>query len=200
MGAEVVVISLVLAIVIGIICAAIANSRGRSPIAWFFAGVLVGWNCIGIVIILILVLALPNLKVQEEREERMRRENRRLRERLRKDRTVADQRHDQTLKRLDVHDEAVGIDTSGAHVALPETTAETNKPERPKPVATPIPDDGTEWFYLVGQDRVGPLNVGEMKGLWNERRIGAETLVWCASMADWVALSTVTRLRSVFHG
>lgn len=182
--------------VFGAIVAAIANSRGRSAIGWFFVGALTG--CIG----LILVLVLPDLKVQQEREERMRRENRRLRERLKKDRVVADRRHEATLNRLDVHDDALGLDTGGAHnPAISESSASSGPPAASRPPARePIEDDGTEWYYLRGQDRVGPVTVNDLADLWEDARIDAETLVWCAAMADWAAISTVSKLRRVLGG
>jgi len=177
-------LNIIVWIVFGAICAAIAQSRGRSAVGWFVIGALT--SCIG----LILVLVLPDLKAQQEREERMRRENRRLRERLRKDRVVADQRHDATVKRLDVHDEALGVDTGRAPTALPESSSPQSPPSDPS-----LLDDGTEWYYLEGQDRVGPLSVVDLRILWRDRSIGPETLVWCSSMADWAALSTVSKLR-----
>ena len=58
----------------GVACAAIANSRGRNAAGWFFIGVFT--SCIG----LILVLVLPDLKVQEAERRRQEQENRRLKE------------------------------------------------------------------------------------------------------------------------
>jgi len=185
-----IILQLIIAAVFGAICASIAQSRGRSAIGWFFVGAFS--NCIG----LILVLVLPNLKVQQEREERIRRENRRLREKLRKDRVVADRRHEATLNRLEVHDDALGIDTGGANTAIPESS--TPAAAHPQPAA--IQDDGTEWFYLEGQKRVGPVTVVDLRDLWGDQRIGVETLVWCAAMADWAAIRTVSKLRRALDG
>ena len=63
------VLRLIIMAVFGGICAAIAQTRGRSAVGWFFIGFFA--SCIGV----ILVLVLPDLKAQEEREERMRRES-----------------------------------------------------------------------------------------------------------------------------
>ena len=171
-------LQLVIMIVFGAICASIANGRGRSPVAWFLIGLVA--PCIG----LILVLVLPNLKVEQERQQRMRNENRRLREKIRKDRMVADQRHNATQERLGVHDEALGVDTSKAVGA-------GALPPAPKHL-----DDGTEWYYLKGKKRVGPFTLDQMRRLWADRRIGSETSVWAESMEDWAELSTVEKLRS----
>ena len=80
--------------VFGGIVAAIAHSRGRSPIGWFFIGFFAG--CIG----LILVLVLPDLNLEEERRSKLATENKRLKEQIRKERQVADQRHAETIGRL----------------------------------------------------------------------------------------------------
>jgi hypothetical protein len=188
MGPEVLV-NLIVAAVFGAICAAIANSRGRSAIGWFFIGAIT--SCIGI----ILVLVLPDLKVQAEREERMRRENRRLREKLRKERMVADKRHEAAMGRLDVHDDALGLDTGQdpTRIASESSAAPT---EQPRPAAR-LPDDGTEWYYLQGQERIGPITAADLQDLWVDGRIDASSLVWCAAMADWAAISTVSKLRRV---
>ncbi|MHC4952910.1 MAG: DUF4339 domain-containing protein [Planctomycetota bacterium] len=180
------VLQLLIMAVFGGICAAIANSRGRNAVGWFIIGMVA--PCLG----LILVLVLPNLKIEEERQARLRKENRRLRERLRKDRMVSDQRHHATMERLDVHDEALGVDTGRAHTAIPEGN--------PAPAPPPRLDDPTEWYYLEGENRIGPVGVAEMRDLWRQQRIGAETLVWSQTMTDWAALRTVTNLRRALDG
>src|SRR5262245_27480292 len=109
----VLLVNLIVAVTMGTVCALIANSRGRSAVGWFFIGMLPGVLCIfGGFLGLILVLVLPDLKVQQERERRLADENRRLRERLRKDRIVADQRHAEISRRVVAHDVALGVDTS----------------------------------------------------------------------------------------
>jgi len=175
--------------VFGAICAAIAHDRGRSAIGWFFIGAFT--NCIG----LILLLVLPNVKEQEAQQSRMRNENRRLRERLRKERMVSDERHAETEQRLQVHDEALGVDTSRASANI--DAGEAPEPRAAAPRA-PILDDGIDWYYLEGQNRVGPVTIVDMHRLWSERRISNETLVWSAAMADWAALNTVDSLRKAF--
>ena len=71
----VIVIHLLIRVVFGVACAAIAQNRGRSGVAWFFIGAL--FACIGLLVLLVI----PNLKIEQERHDRLRRENRRLRER-----------------------------------------------------------------------------------------------------------------------
>jgi hypothetical protein len=168
---------------VGIACALIANSRGRSPIGWFFIGALA--PCF---IGLILVLVLPDLKVQEERERRLADENRRLREKLRKDRMVADERHGEMSRRLGAHDVALGIDTTGAApAALPGAM-----PGREDPAAAELRE--SSWYWAHGGDRQGPVAFDAMKSLWREGRVRPDTLVWRKGMAAWSAVSDVPLL------
>ena len=169
-------------VIFGILCSAIAHSRGRNAVGWFFIGVF--GNCIG----LILVLVLPDLKIQQEREQRLMRENRRLRETQRKDRMVADQRHQATEKRLGVHDHALGVDTTEAP-ALPGHAA---PPELPPTL------EGTAWYYANGGDRRGPVDIGALQDLWDARTINDDSLVWREGMGDWKRISDVDELRDAF--
>ena len=77
-------IQLISGALFGTICAILAHGRGRSAVGWFFLGFFFG--CFA----LVLLLVLPDLRLQEEKERALRRENRLLREQLRKDRMVAD--------------------------------------------------------------------------------------------------------------
>ena len=103
---EELVINLVVGAVMGGIVAAIANSKGRNALGWFFIGMFTG--CIG----LILVLVLPDEKKRSQDRVRLRRENRKLREELQLNRNVADKRHAETSRRLQAHDRALGVSTS----------------------------------------------------------------------------------------
>src|SRR5262245_17853388 len=181
-------VQLVVMLALGIACALIANTRGRSPVGWFFVGFLAG--CIG----LILVLVLPDLKVQEERERRLADENRRLRERLRKDRMVADERHGEIARRLGAHDVALGVDTAGGPIAaLP-----TGEPRAPSPETPPNPASaelrGASWFWGHGTNRQGPVDFGALRGLWREGRLTTETLVWRKGMPQWTSVREVPLL------
>lgn len=179
------VINLVLMLAMGIACALIANSRGRSPVGWFFIGALV--PCF---IGLILVLVLPDLKVQEERERRLADENRRLREKLKKDRMVADERHAELQRRVGAHDMALGVDTSaGAAMALPGEAA--------PPSAAEAPGSGlraASWYWAQGLNRQGPIDFFKLLRLWTEGSITPETLVWSKGMPKWAAVRDVPGL------
>ena len=55
-------VSIILQIVFGGICAVVANGRGRSGVAWFLIGFLLG--CIGLIILLVI----PDLRLEQERK------------------------------------------------------------------------------------------------------------------------------------
>jgi len=172
-------VSLLISAAFGCICAMIATSRGRSGVAWFFIGFV---TCIG----LFILLALPDLKVQEEKERQLRRENRRLREQVKKDRAVADARHSATRQRLSAHDRALGVDTEEHELAPPE-----------HPAASQLTSglQGAQWYYLdADRERQGPIPLDELRALWRQATVGARTLVWTRSFGDWTALGEVPGL------
>jgi hypothetical protein len=175
---------------VGTACALIAHHRGRSAVAWFFIGAL---PCSLGIFGLILVLVLPDLKVQEERERRLADENRRLREKLRKDRMVADERHGEIARRLGAHDVALGVDTGGAVAALPAGATRAPSPETPPdPASSEL--RAASWFWAHGTTRQGPVDFGALQSLWREGRLTTETLVWRKGMAQWVAVRDVPLL------
>ncbi|MGC6488270.1 MAG: DUF4339 domain-containing protein [Planctomycetota bacterium] len=155
--------------IFGVISAVVANNRGRSAVGWFFIGLAL--DCIG----LVLVLALPDLKKEEEKERRRRLENRRLREQLAKERQVSDSRNTNVERRLGAHDEALGLDTS-------------NPPELPTPAATPQLTEGAAWFYARDNERQGPVTAETVRHLLQAGAIDGDTLIWSEGMQDWTAL------------
>jgi len=159
-----------------VICAVIAAGRGRSAVGWFFIGLII--SCFG----LILVLVLPDLKQQDERERRVSLENRRLREQLNKERQVSDQRHGHVERRLGAHDEALGLDTS--------------KPPELQHTATPAQlTDGDQWFYARDGERQGPVTMQTMRHLLQAEAINGDSLVWSEGMHDWAPLSSLEQFR-----
>lgn len=168
----IVVIQLIVAAVFGIVCASLAQSRGRSAAGWFFIGVFT--NCIGV----ILVLVLPNVKEQERRERRTSLENRRLREQLAKERQVSDSRHTHVERRLGAHDEALGVDTSEP----PELTAAQARAQI---------SSGEKWHYALDNKRQGPVSEETIRHLLVARAINRRTLVWSEGMEDWTPLGDV---------
>lgn len=170
-------------LVFGIICALIANGRGRSGLGWFFIGLF--FQCLA----LIALLVIPDLNVQSEHDRTRRDEVRRLKEQIKKERYVADERHIAARTRLEAHDRALGVDTSEADRRLVD--AGMAPPPLPAP-ATPPPD--VLWFYASGGERHGPLPDVEMRQLLQDREVGADALVWRQGMSDWLPVRDVEEL------
>ena len=167
-------------IVFGAICAMIAASKGRSVVGWFVIGFLAP------ILGLILILVMSNLKVEEEKQRRLRTENRRLRERVKKERQVADQRHADTASRLTVHDRALGVDTAG-RLATPHSAEELAPPPVP---GNPQDDVRTkQWFFVGDGGRKGPFDFTMMRQHFECGDLQPETLIWCEEQTDWVPLS-----------
>ncbi len=148
-----------------------------------------GWFILGFlapILALILVLVLPDLRVQQERERKLRSENRRLRERVRKDRQVADQRYVEHQGRLAVHDEGLGVDTSMR--APPSDEGSTSLP--PPVPAHPVSGvQAAQWYYVSGEERQGPISHETLRGFLEMGVVSAETFVWTESMEDWMRLN-----------
>jgi hypothetical protein len=178
-------IQLIIMAIFGTICAVIANSRGRSAVGWFFIGCF--FSCLGLIILLVL----PDLKVQEEERQRMALENRRLREQIRKDRMVADQRHDDSERRLTAHDRVLNLDTSTEQ-----------KEVSPPPIRQALAGSDSEqfavsWYFADGGNSVGPISLDELKKMWKEARLQHDSLVWHEGMREWIAVSGVRGLKEV---
>jgi len=173
----------------GIACAAIASKRGRNPLAWFFIGLFAG--CIG----LILVLVLENPKEKEERLRLLRQENRRLREVVRGDRMTADRRFQETIKRLEIHDEALGIDTRQLISEVPPGQLEEKRgPSGQREIWQKQP-----WYFADGEVRVGPIPFEDLKKAYQEGRALSETLVWTPKFEDWKPISDVQGLETLLR-
>jgi uncharacterized membrane protein YeaQ/YmgE (transglycosylase-associated protein family) len=96
---------LIIAIILGVICALIASSKGRNPFGWFVIGFLLG------IIGLIIACVASNLEEAQQKEVQMENEQRRLREQLRQERIKNDKFRNNTQTRLDKHDDFLGMDT-----------------------------------------------------------------------------------------
>lgn len=210
-------VALLFNVVFGLICAVIASGRGRSGVAWFFIGFL--FPCIG----LIVILAIPDLRLEEERRARLTGENRRLREQLRKDRMVADARHADAERRLQAHDRALGVDTAPARPDLLENpqsqpqwqvsgpAASTDPTAKPfvhpadSTGATPGKPEGVAehsqraWYFADHSGRQGPVNLTVLRTLWAQGTVTLQTYVWAEGMADWAPVSQVAGLQDALN-
>lgn len=181
-------IQLVIMVVFGAICAAIASGRGRSPVGWFLIGFIA--PCLG----LILVLVLPDMKIQQERERALATENRRLRERVKKDRMVSDARFEEAHRRLGAHDAALGLDTAGPAGAL--AGPEAAPPPLPPPPAAASPFAAALWHYAEDGTQKGPVDFATLRRLWRDRAIVEDTLVWTATMPEWRSVGSLDELKA----
>ena len=46
-----------------------------------------------------------------------------------------------------------------------------------------MPD--AQWFYIAGDQQVGPVSEGQVRELIRRRELTSETLVWTETMTDW---------------
>ena len=176
-------------LVFGAIVAAIASSKGRTPVGWFFFGFFFG--CLAI----ILVLVLPNLKEQQAKEQRLEEENRRIREQVRQEQMRLEAFRQQTNNRLDRHDQVLQIDTAprmesplglggaaGMPPALPNQAQDDQRPI---------------WFYVKDTNRCGPVSLGALRALLAGGEVNADSLFWRAGMSEWQAGRNVPEIRSL---
>ncbi len=176
---------------LGIICALTADSRGRSAVASFFLGFLFHLFAI------VLILVLPDLKVMRAREQQLRNENRRLKERVNKDRRIADERHGSSMARLQAHDHALGMNS---HLSDSTDAAGVAPPPLPAGAASVARVEGFEWFYVRDGNPEGPFRFHEMREFWQCRDIKPATLVWCTGMPTWVPVKDHADLWDAFCG
>lgn len=176
-------------LVFGGIVAAIASSKGRNPVGWFFIGAF--FFCIAIIIILVL----PNLKEQQAKEQRLEEENRRIREQVRQEQMRLEAFRQQTNNRLDRHDQVLQIDTAprmesplglggaaGMPPALPNGAQDDQRPI---------------WFYVKGANRCGPVSLGAMRALFAGGEVNADSLFWRAGLSEWQPGRNVPEIRSL---
>ena len=131
---------------------------------------------------LIIVLVLPDMKVQEDREKRQRMETRKLREQLQKERQVSDQRHNHVERRLGAHDESLGLDTS-------------TPPGLPNSEAAAQLSNADQWFYARDNERQGPVSEETIRHLLAAQAIDGDSLVWRDGMAEWMPAGDLEQFR-----
>jgi hypothetical protein len=178
-GSEIVV-NLLFAAVFGAITAAIASSKGRNAVGWFFGGFFLG--CIG----LIIILCLSNLKEEQAKWSAQDIEQRRLREQLRQEQLKNEALRQHTVARLDMHDQELGVDTRQAAPGL-------NLSGSPAParlitgeVATPPPGfPATDWYTNDGGEQQGPYTFALLHTRARQGTLAPETLIWVEGMEEW---------------
>lgn len=185
-----IVIQIVTMVVFAIICAIVARSRGRSPIAWFFIGGLFG--CFALIVLFVT----QDLKVEEERRRRREKQIERLSERQRKDRATMDRQLEAQNRRLTAHDQAIGVDTAQADspAALPAPPRRRGKSNGHREA---------EWFFAVDEEtdeEFGPVTFEDLRQAFLSGEIGHTSLVWNDAMPDWVTIDKVPGLLDELEG
>jgi hypothetical protein len=183
-------VQLIIGVIFGAICAAIAQSKGRSAIGWFFVGFFTG------LIGLIIILVLGNERERERVRSAERAERRRLREQLRQERMKSEAYRRHSAARLDQHDQALGMDTRGT-TALPAG----HGVQRQSLVSGPASGGAAvrEWHYDMRGEARGPVSADAIRRGLAQGKIDGMTLVWREGMEEWQAISEVPMFRSSFQ-
>ena len=178
-GAGELILRLAIAAVFGGITAAIAASKGRSVVGWFFLG------CFFPCIALIIILCISDLKAEAAKWSRSDNEQRRLREQLRQERMKTASHRQQVNARLDVHDQELNVDTRGLEGPAGEA-----------PPALPAPKTGEiQWHYELNGRQEGPVGLERLHELMQSGEINFNTVVWNPKLTRWTPIQEIPWLR-----
>ena len=176
-----IIIALIVRLVFGGITAAIAASKGRNTVGWFFGGFFLA--CIGTII----VLCLSNLKEEAAKWSAQEVEQRRLREQLRQEQLKNEALRQHSLARLDMHDQKLGIDTRKTAPALNPAPSQTNMGHlstgnEPGPPEN-LPEEG--WYISESGQQQGPYHWALLHRRASQGTLKPEALVWVEGFQDW---------------
>ncbi len=174
---------LIVGVICGVICLAIASHKGRSMVGWFFLGFFFG------LIPVIIVACLSNLNEQKQYRNYVEDQNRYLQEQLRQERLKSEAYRQHTLTRLDAHDQALGVDTRSSAQALAGPDRQqhllTGGQSRPR----------QQWYYASNGETMGPVDYDQLVDLARQGVVQKSTLVWCSDMNDWTPAQSVSALQ-----
>ena len=165
--------------------AAIAHGKGRSPVGWFFVGFFFG------IIGLIVVLVSSNVNQEKYWRARQDEENRRLREQLRQERIKHETLREYTMKRLDVHDQVLGVDTKSLQVLPGENApaalsyAEPGTPQPAPAEVIPQPPKSNAWYFEQNGETRGPVSGEMIQTMLADGQLSGHTLLWADHLPDW---------------
>lgn len=180
-------IQLLIMIVFAALCAALAHSRGRTPVGWFVIGFFFG--CIALFVLLVL----PNVKEEQSRHAALEDANRSLRERLRQEEMKSEAFRLHAAQRLDAHDRQLDVDTRQTAPLLGHSPNEPQQLGAAQPAPEP---DGPDWYFVENGGRVGPHSRADMLQMLQRGRINAATQVWCEDLEGWMRLGQTPHFRS----
>lgn len=185
---EEIIVRLLVGLVFGGICAAIANSKGRNTVGWFFLGFF--FACIS----LIIILCLSNLKEEGAKWSANEIEQRRLREQLRQEQLKNEALRQHTVARLDIHDQKLGIDTRDVPTALPYGSLQSPGllTAAPSSSLTDFPETG--WYLNLNGSQEGPYTYSLISARARQGTLPPETLVWVEGMDEWRTAGSIPNL------
>jgi hypothetical protein len=163
-----------LVLCLALVAALLAHGRGRNPVAWFLIAVFFN------VFALLLLLLLPDLTVEAERERRRLAEQERLAEEFKAERGRVRTRLAEAEARLDTHDRLAGVDTHPAPLAPGRAAA------LPSAGVPPLPNSSApRWYFEYEGEPRGPEALSSLRLRLTRGEIGPETLVWREGLDDW---------------
>ena len=174
--------------VFGTITAGIAVNKGRYGVGWFFVGYFTG--CIG----LIVVLCMSDLEEEADRGRR------RLREQLKQTRLNPDSSPRHVHKRLDVHDEALNVNTrqrttdEDEHALLEQGSSDEELPPPEEAMPRPGTFNDHEWYVRIGKRTSRPLRLERLKSLYGRGMITEQNFIRTSKMSQWVPIEEVPGL------
>ena len=175
-------------LVFGVVSALVAASKGRSAVGWFCLGLLIPLPA------LVIICCLSNLKEEEAKFENIHSSNRRLKEQLKQEKMKNEQFRREAGRRLDYHDDQLGVDTRGLASPPPLPLLGSDA----EPVETNSAD--RMWQYARGTKTLGPVRESELAKAIRLNHIDETTLVWTVGMSEWKPAGQVDALAPYFDG
>ena len=187
----------IILLVFAIICACIANSKGRNPVGWFIIGFLLG------LIGLIICLCMSNLTEERQYRDQQSDENRRLREKLRQEQLKLESLRRHTADRLDQHDRALQMDTRSTEPALLASGYAYPAGQSLTPAPSSLEENsGTDvssgWYFVENGQQAGPVTPLQLTGLIQAGQIQRDTFIWQPTMSHWAEAGTVQQFTALF--
>jgi len=182
----------IIAIIGGVIAAAIAGSKGRNVPGWFVFGFFFP------LIAIIVACVVSDLKAEKQERAHLSAERRRLHEQLRQEKMKSEAFRQHSVRRLDTHDQALGMNTRGGTElpsgVVPPRVGDGDPVGGPPPLPA-LPSDEAAWFYESGGDVVGPVSRFALRQLIATGDVDPSTLVWSERLDTWTPASSVVDLR-----
>ena len=87
----------------------------------------------------------------------------------------------------------------GSPQATPQMGGQQPFQNQVTPVPPPMPVS-VQYFYAVNGTQQGPVSFDQLKGLFANRTVNKESLIWKQGMSGWTALQEVEELKSFLGG